>query len=261
MRMDGLAPGESMSSERSEPLLEVAQLHLAFGDRPVLTGVDLSIHGGQLLGLVGPNGSGKTSLIRAITGLIPATRGQVCVRGVDIANDPLTARRQFGFAPDPARLPGALSGRQALSVTAAARGLAEVPERSLQLAKRLGALPWLDRRVETYSLGTRQKLAILIGLLGDPPLLVLDEVMNGLDPISSHELKLELIERCENDRCGVLLATHGLEIAPTLLTDAVLLNDGRIRHRWGTDELTSWRHGDPGAFERAVVAALRSDPT
>lgn len=242
------------------PLLEVSDLHLSFGDRPVLAGVDLEVHRGQLLGLVGPNGSGKTSLIRAITGLIPASRGSVRIQGLAIDIDPLAARRRFGFAPDPAILPNALTGRQALSVVAAARGRDEIGERTLQLAERLGALPWLDRRVETYSLGTRQKLAILVGLLGDPPLLVLDEVMNGLDPISSHELKLELTERCASEQCGVLLATHGLEIAPTLLTGAVLLNEGRIRHRWGSEELTAWRHGDPGAFERAVVAALRSDP-
>lgn len=244
----------------AEPLLVVDQLHLAFGPVSVLRGVDLSIARGQLLGLVGPNGSGKTSLIRAITGLLPASQGQVRVGGCDIATDPIAARRQFGYAPDPARLPAALTGRQALSVAAAARDLATLPPRTLELAECLGALPWVDQRIESYSLGTRQKYAILIALLGDPPLLVLDEVMNGLDPISSHELKLELIARCEQERCGVLLATHGLEIAPTLLTDAVLLNEGRIRHRWGSEELLGWRHGDPGAFERAVVAALRSDP-
>jgi ABC-2 type transport system ATP-binding protein len=241
-------------------LLEVDQLQLAFASNIVLRGVDLQIARGQLLGLVGPNGSGKTSLIRAITGLLPAAAGAVRIGGIDIASDPLGARRQFGFAPDPARLPPALSGRQVLSVAAAARDLNEVPAGTLELAERLGALPWIDRSVGSYSLGTRQKYAILIGLIGDPPLLVLDEVMNGLDPISSHELKLELIARCEAERCGVLLATHGLEIAPTLLTDAVLLNEGRIRHRWGATELLGWRHGDPGAFERAVVDALRSDP-
>ena len=242
-----------MNPEPVEPLLDVGNLHLSFGDRSVLAGVDLAIGRGQLLGLVGPNGSGKTSLIRAITGLIAASRGHVRIGGIDVSRDPLPARRQFGYAPDPSRLPNALTGRQALSVTAAARGIVAVPERGMQ--------PLMNHLARcAYSLGTRQKLAILIGLMGDPPLLVLDEVMNGLDPISSHELKLELIERCERDRCGVLLATHGLEIAPTLLTDAVLLNDGRIRHRWGAEELSGWRHGDPGAFERAVVEALRSDP-
>lgn len=243
----------------TENLLQVSNLQLSFGSNQVLRGVDLSIARGQLMGLVGPNGSGKTSLIRAITGVLSANAGQIRIAGIDIGADSLAAKAQFGFAPDPARLPPSLTGRQALSVVAAARGQGGVPEDLLELAGRLGALPWIDRRIESYSLGTRQKLAILIAMLGDPPLLVLDEVMNGLDPISSHELKLELIDRCERRHCGVLLATHGLEIAPTLLTDAVLLHEGRIRHRWGVEELGAWRHGDPGAFERAVVAALRSD--
>lgn len=242
----------------ADVLLDVASLHLAFGTTRVLQGVDLGIARGQLLGLVGPNGSGKTSLIRAIVGLLPATSGRIRIDGIDIAGDALAARSRLGFAPDPARLPAALTGRQALSVAAAARGLAELPPDTLALCERLGASRWLDQRIETYSLGTRQKFAILIGLVGDPPLLVLDEVMNGLDPISSHELKLELIERCERG-CGVLLATHGLEIAPTLLTDAALLHEGRIRHRWGAVELGRWRHADPGAFERAVVTALRGE--
>ena len=240
-------------------LLEVTGLTLAYGNQPVLRGVDLAIRRGQLMGLVGPNGSGKTSLIRTITGLLIPGSGQVQIAGVDLATDALKAKTGFGYAPDPARLPLSLTGRQSLSVVAAARGLPEPPAELLELAERLGAMPWIDRRIESYSLGTRQKFAILMALTGDPPLLILDEVMNGLDPISSHELKLELIDRCEQRQCGVLLATHGLEIAPTLLTDAVLLHEGRIRHRWGADELGAWRHGDPGAFERAVVAALRSD--
>ena len=242
----------------ADVLLEITSLHLAFGNTRVLQGVDLAIVRGQLLGLVGPNGSGKTSLIRAIVGLLPAGSGRVRIDGVDIAAEPLAARTRLGFAPDPVRLPAALTGRQALAVTAAARGLSDIPASTLALCERLGANRWLDQRIEACSLGTRQKIAILIGLLGDPPLLVLDEVMNGLDPISSHELKLELIERCERG-CGVLLATHGLEIAPTLLTDAALLHEGRIRHRWGREELGQWRHADPGAFERAVVTALRGE--
>ncbi|MBK8067340.1 MAG: ATP-binding cassette domain-containing protein [Rhodanobacteraceae bacterium] len=111
----------------ADVLLEIASLQLAFGTTHVLQGVDLSISHGQLLGLVGPNGSGKTSLIRAIVGLLPTTSGRVRIDGVDISTDPLAARTRFGFAPDPARLPAALTGRQALAVTAAARGLAEPP--------------------------------------------------------------------------------------------------------------------------------------
>lgn len=241
-------------------LLRVDRLQLSYGSSSVLRGVDLRLQRGELMGLIGPNGSGKTSLIRALVGLVPYSAGEIRVAGVALADDLLRARAAIGYAPDPTRLPGTLSGRQALGVVAAARGLASLPTDVSVLAERLGASRWLDHRIDSLSLGTRQKMAILMALLGRPPLLILDEVMNGLDPISSHELKLELIERCEREGCAVLLATHGLEIAPTLLTAAVLLADGAIRHRWTRSELLQWRHGDPGAFERAVVEALRRDP-
>jgi ABC-2 type transport system ATP-binding protein len=245
----------------SEPMTPLAARDLAvhFGPVVVLDGVDLALPAGAITGLIGPNGSGKTTLVRALLGLVPLTRGQVRVAAVDLASDPLAARARLGFAPDPALLPADLSGRQVLQVTAAARGLADVPADVLDLAARLGAARWLDAAIGSCSLGTRQKFAILMALLGRPPVLVLDEVMNGLDPISAHELKAELRTRCRDEGAAVLLATHGLEIAPTLLDHAVLLADGRIRHRWGPADFAAWRHGDPAAFERAVVAALRAD--
>ena len=88
------------------PLLLVEALQLTLGTLPVLRGVDLTLERGQLLGLIGPNGSGKTSLIRTLTGLLPATQGRVLIDGIDIQQDPLAARRQLGFAPEPGALPG-----------------------------------------------------------------------------------------------------------------------------------------------------------
>lgn len=243
----------------STPVLKVSDLALHFGSVVVLAGIDLELPAGAITGLIGPNGSGKTTLIRALLGLVAPVRGQIRVADIDLSRDPLAARAQLGYAPDPALLPGDLSGRQMLEVTAAARGLGGVPVDVIDLAGRLGAARWLDAALGSCSLGTRQKFAILMALLGRPPVLVLDEVMNGLDPISAHELKAELRARCREE-VAVLLATHGLEIAPTLLDHAVLLAEGRIRHRWGPADFAVWRHGDPTAFERAVVAALRADP-
>lgn len=236
-------------------MLVIRGAALRYGDHVVLNGVELQLARGDLLGLVGPNGSGKTSLIRAILGLRPLSAGRIEIDGIDVASDPRGARALLGFAPDPALLPGYLTLRQALDVAAAAREQT-VSDALLAFGDTLQLAPYWQRRIETLSLGTRQKLAILIALLGDPPLLVLDEVLNGLDPIAGFEVKQELQRRCTSGT-AVLLATHGLEMAPTLLTRAALLANGHIAKTWNADTIALWRHEDPAAFERAVVATLR----
>jgi ABC-2 type transport system ATP-binding protein len=232
-----------------------------YGALPVLRGIDLQIENGEIRGLIGPNGSGKSTLIRVISGLLRPTTGQVEIAGIDLQLDPDAARLAFGLAPDPNLLPPRLSGRQCLLVYAATRGLLEVPPASELLAQRLGMTPWLDRPVATYSLGTRQKLAVLQAVLGHPPLLILDEVLNGLDPISAHELKLELRERAAHGS-AILLATHGLEAAVELLHSADVLLDGRIHRHFDAQQLQVCRNAGSGAFETAVVAAMRGqEPT
>lgn len=228
-----------------------------YGSLPVLRGVDLDIAPGEIRGLIGPNGSGKSTLIRVLSGLLQPAAGTVCVGGVDLHADPDTARLRFGLAPDPQLLPPRLSGRQCLLVYAATRGLSQLPPASIELAQRLGLAPWLDRPVVSYSLGTRQKLAVLQALLGQPPLLILDEVLNGLDPISAHELKLELRTRA-GAGAAILLATHGLEAAVDLLHSADVLLEGRIVRHFATDELQRCRAEGGSAFEAAVVAAIRA---
>ncbi len=236
-------------------LLCIQQAALSYGEHIVLSGVDLSLARGDLLGLVGPNGSGKTSLIKAILGLRTLSAGCITIDGINVATDPFGARVRMGFAPDPALLPGYLTLRQVLDVAASARAQA-LDEGLLAFGETLQLAPYWDRRVEALSLGTRQKLAILIALVGNPPLLVLDEVLNGLDPIASFEVKQELKRRCAAGS-AVLLATHGLDMAPTLLTRAALLTRGHIAKTWNETTIAQWKHEDPAAFERAVVATLR----
>lgn len=238
-------------------VLTASGLTKSFGAHQVLHGVDLTIAPGRVLGLIGPNGSGKTTLIRLLTGLLAPDSGRVEIAGVDLGRDPEAARRALGHAPDPTLLPPNLTGAQALQVVAATRGLAEVPTESQALATRLGLSRWLDRPVGHYSLGTRQKLAVVQALLGLPPLLVLDEVLNGLDPIAAFELKRHLGELAGRGH-AILLATHGLEAAVDLLHAAVVLIEGRIQRRFDAEELDQCRAAGAGAFESAVVAAIRT---
>jgi ABC-2 type transport system ATP-binding protein len=238
-------------------LLEVDDVHLAFGPLQVLRGVQLHLRGGELAGLIGPNGSGKSSLLRCIAGLQDGQRGSVCIAGLDIRLQAEAARAQLGFAVEPQRLPRLLSGQQCIELIADLRGEADSLDASFDLCTRLGLTPWLAREVHTYSLGTRQKLAVVLALIGRPSLIVLDEVLNGLDPLAAWALKLELRARADAG-AAVLLATHGLEVAERLLDRALLLLDGRIAADWGCAALAEFRADPEGGLEHAVAERLRA---
>lgn len=237
--------------------LAVQDLVVHYGTLAVLRGVDLRLQAGELVGLIGPNGSGKSTLLRAICGTQPRQRGTVRIAGFDLDADALAARRALGMAVEPERLPRLLSGRQCLQLLARLRGVETALGASEALAERLQLAAWLDRPVHTYSLGTRQKLAIVLALLGDPPLIVLDEVLNGLDPLAAWEFKHALRERADAG-AAVVLATHGLDVAERLLDRAVLLLDGRIAADWGRRQLDEFRADPAGGLEHAVAERLRT---
>ena len=109
--------------------------------------------------------------------------------------------------------------------------------------------------VDTYSMGTRQKLCILLGLLGEPTLIVLDEAFNGLDPASALQVKHHLQHRLADGRCAVALATHSLDIVEHYADKAALLIDGRIVREWSEAEIAQFRLQGDSAMETALAAA------
>ncbi|HVW67507.1 MAG TPA: hypothetical protein VHB68_00970, partial [Steroidobacteraceae bacterium] len=179
------------------------------------------------------------------------------IYGASLLTDPLGAKRAMGYACAPEVLPPLLTGRQCLEIYAAALGLSSIGEDVLGLAERFNYLSMLDRFVAAYSLGTRQKLAVLLALLGEPRLIVLDEAFNGLDPASSLALKHYLRDRVSAGRCSVLLATHALDIVERYADRAALLLDGRIAHEWRKDELAAMRVTSEEGFEAALAAVAR----
>jgi len=237
--------------------LLIENLGHAYGDTPVLRGVDMQLAPGDFMALIGPNGSGKTTLLRALSGILLPQQGKILIDGVDMRGDPVGAKARLGLAIDPELLPGALTGRQCLTLFANIRGLPGVPDDSLALASTLAFMPWLDRLVEEYSLGTRQKLGILLGLVGSPPLIVLDEPMNGLDPVSAWAIKQHLVTLTRERGCAVLLATHALEVAERFITRAQLLLEGRCARHWDEPQLIAIRHDPTRSLEQAMVEALR----
>ena len=238
------------------PILELERLHFAYDEERVLQGIDLRLQPGEFVALLGPNGSGKTTLLHCIAGLLAPATGRVRIDAIDLARSPFEAKARLGFAVDPNRLPALLTGRECLRLFAAARGLPTIPASSLALADTLALTPMLDRRVGNTSLGTRQKLGIALGLLGEPPLLVLDEPLNGLDPPSAYALKQHLQMLTRERGAAVLLATHSLEIAERFINRALLLADGRLHRSWDHAELAAIRSDPAYSLEQAVVDAL-----
>jgi ABC-2 type transport system ATP-binding protein len=235
--------------------LRAADLHVAYGVERVLKGIDLRLDDGEFAALIGPNGSGKTTLLHALAGVVALSAGSVRIGGHDLAQAPQRAKAALGLAVDPPQLPALLTGRECLALFAAARGMREVPESTLSLADTLALAPVLDRRVANYSLGMRQKLGILLGLLGEPALLLLDEPFNGLDPRSALAFKRHLAGLVGRGDTSVLLATHSLETAERHATRVILLMDGRVRQTWNAAELRAMRKNPGHSLEQAMAAA------
>ena len=235
-------------------LLRATSLRVAYGDVPVLDGIDLSLARGEFVALIGPNGAGKTTLLHAIAGIAPLCGGTVDIDGHDLANQPRAAKQAIGLAIDPPNLPALLTGRECLALFAGARGLPAIPAATLALGETLSLTPVLDRRIDSYSLGMRQKLGIMLGLTGEPPLLLLDEPFNGLDPRSALAFKTHLVSLVARGDTSALLATHSLDIAERHATRVVLLVDGGVRRSWDATELTAMRE-EQDSLEKAMAEA------
>jgi ABC-2 type transport system ATP-binding protein len=244
-----------MSKGTTDELLTVQAVAAGYGARSVLANIHFTLTAGCFLGLLGPNGSGKTTLLRAITGQIPVAAGSVHLFGIDLAEKPELAKRVFGYAIDPPDLPATLTGAQYLELVSSIRGCATNDWFRADLIELLALGKWLELRIGEYSYGTRMKLSIAAALLGDPPLIILDESLNGLDPVIAWRVKRLLVEMVNTRRRAVLLSTHVLETVESLCSSAILLVDGRISARWNSDALQQAKQ-HVGGFEASVMAVL-----
>lgn len=191
--------------------------------------LSLTIEEGRTIGLVGPNGAGKSTLISLIAGLIFPSQGSVLVGGYPARS--LRARESIGYMPESPVFLGLYTARQVLLYHGALSRLngADARRRANSLLDRLGLAEAANRRCYGFSLGMRQRLALGVALMGDPPILLLDEPGNGLDPIGIAELR-ELL--CELSRSGktMIISSHRLDELEKVTSDFVFLKQGRTVH-------------------------------
>lgn len=220
-----------------------------------LSELTLEVRSGEVLGLLGPNGAGKTTALRILCGLLAPTRGSAFLSGIDIARDPLGARRHVAFVPDGAPLYANLGAKDHLELVGRLHGL---EERAIgaEADRLLSALDLGDRArdpVGTFSRGMRQKVALACALLPKPPLLVLDEPLNGLDATTTVVIKEVL--RAWADRGGAVLYTsHLMDVAERVCDRIAILDKGRLVAVGSLDELRREAHG--GATLEQVFNAL-----
>lgn len=236
-------------------ILEIRELRAGYGRRTVLENISIALAAREWFVLLGPNGCGKTTLLDCVVSRLIPSGGEILIAGHSLRQDSFEAKRQLGYGCAPDVLPPLLTARQCLEVHAAAKGLGAVGDDLLELADELRFTPYLDAFVDTLSLGTRQKLAVLLALVGDPLLIVLDEAFNGLDPASSLILKRHLRGRIERGGAAVLLATHSLDIVEHYADRAAILIDGTLKHVWSKDELQRLRTAQAD-FEAALAGAI-----
>jgi ABC-2 type transport system ATP-binding protein len=209
-------------------MIEVTALSKSYRDLVAVSDLSFKVAPGEILGFLGPNGAGKTTTMRIIAGFIAPSSGSAAVCGHDVVREPLAARRQLGYLPEGAPTWPEMTPRSFLRFIADIRGLAgELRRRRLdETVARLGLGPVLDQTIETLSKGFRRRVGLAQAIVHDPPVLVLDEPTDGLDPNQKHEVRKLIREMAPGKT--IVISTHILEEVNAVCTRAIIVAHGRL---------------------------------
>ena len=207
----------------------VCALRKKFGAKEAVAGIDLEVAAGSLAGLVGPNGAGKTTSLSMMTGLLRPDSGQILINGIDVWQDPPAAKAVIGVVPAEARLFDRLSGEELLEYAGRLRGLpaGQARSRAAQLLDVLDLAGDAKRLVADYSTGMRKKAALGCALIHNPPVLFLDEPLEGVDPVSGDVIR-RLLTRFVGSGSTVLFSSHVMELVEQVCDHVSIIDKGKI---------------------------------
>lgn len=208
-------------------MLRITSLHKSFGDKKVLRGLDLAVPEHSIYGFIGKNGSGKTTTMKTVLGLLQANSGEIYVNGEQVAWGQTKTNRYIGYLPDVPEFYSFMTAREYLGFCGEIAGMSrkETEARTEELLVLVG-LDGEAHRIKGFSRGMKQRLGIAQALIGSPKLLICDEPTSALDPIGRREI-LDILSAVR-DRTTVLFSTHVLSDVERICTDVAFLNDGVV---------------------------------
>ncbi|AUN09401.1 ABC transporter ATP-binding protein [Clostridium botulinum] len=208
-------------------ILGITNLKKHIGKNEIIRNVNLNINKGEILGLLGKNGAGKTTIIRMIVGLMKPTDGTISIMGYNVQENIENALAHVGCIVENPDLYGYMTGRE--NLIQVSRMYKNINKNQIEkIINNIGLNDHIDKKVKTYSLGMKQRLGLGQTLLSNPKLLILDEPTNGLDPIGIIEFR-ETIKNIAQDGTAILISSHILSEIQNVCTKVAFINDGEIK--------------------------------
>lgn len=210
-------------------MLEIKNLTKKYGEKVAVDDLSLTVQNGQICAFIGHNGAGKTTTLKVIAGILNFEQGEIKIDGIDVKKNPMEAKRILAYLPDNPDLYEYLTGIEYLNFIANIFKMSENDRKQKieQYAKRIGIFDALQSQISSYSHGMKQKLALVSALIHSPRLLLLDEPFVGLDPISSHEMKLIMQEMAQNG-ATIFYSTHVLDVAEKICNQVAIIKQGKL---------------------------------
>ena len=240
-------------------MIEVKGLVKHYGSKRAVDGVSFTVNRGDILGFLGPNGAGKSTTMKMITGFLRPDAGTAIVNGHDVTRDPVAVKKQLGYLPESAPAYGEMTVDEFLGFIAETRGFRTRDARDAQVERALGLTqlaPVRSQTIETLSKGYKQRVGFAQALLHNPPVLILDEPTDGLDPNQKNEVRT-LIKNLAAEK-AVVLSTHILEEVEAICTRVIIISQGKVV----VDESPAqFRARQPGARLDAIFRSLTTSDT
>ena len=218
--------------------LAVRGLTKSYGDAIVVNNINLDIPKGAIYGIVGPNGAGKTTMLSMATGLLRPNKGAAWISGFNVWEEPNDAKRSMGLLADGLPIFDRLTGKELLTYVGALRGLDEhlVDQRSEELLEALGLKEAAGKRIVDYSAGMTKKILLAQALIHNPTVLILDEPLEAVDPVSGRLIQ-QILKNFAQSGGTVVLSSHVMELVEGLCDHVAIINSGVVEISGHVDEV------------------------